>query len=426
MEVTISPSTVSGSIIAPASKSAMQRACAAALLRSGTTILHHPGHSDDEKAALSIIEQLGAIVNDRDGSIHIRSEGLRPKADSIHCGESGLSVRMFTPIAALHHRRVTIDGHGSLTKRPLRLFDEVLPKLGVSIQSNDGFLPMHVTGPIKPDNIEIDGSLSSQFLTGLLMAYAGAEARNVTINVKDLASRPYIDLTLQVMQDFGLKTPVNNGYESFYFNDAELALQQQDVLHYNIEGDWSGAAFLLVAGAINGNLEVKGLDVLSTQADRAILQPLMQAGVIMSVEQDKISIKKNQLKAFHFNATDCPDLFPPLVALGANCEGTSVIEGVHRLTHKESNRALTLQKEFGELGIEINLQDDLMIIKGGTVKRGSVSSHGDHRIAMACAVAALCGDGPVTIRGAEAVNKSYPDFWLDLNHLQALVNRTSQ
>ena len=156
MEVTISPSTVSGSIIAPASKSAMQRACAAALLRSGTTVLHHPGHSDDEKAALSIIEQLGAIVNDLDGSIHIRSEGLRPKADSIHCGESGLSVRMFTPIAALHHRRVTIDGHGSLTKRPLRLFDEVLPKLGVSIQSNDGFLPMHVTGPMKPDNIEID------------------------------------------------------------------------------------------------------------------------------------------------------------------------------------------------------------------------------------------------------------------------------
>jgi 3-phosphoshikimate 1-carboxyvinyltransferase len=423
MKVIISPSKATGTIQAPASKSAMQRACAAALLRRGTSILHHPGHSDDEKAALSIIEQLGAIVEKQGDSYYIRSNGIHPRSEQIHCGESGLSVRMFTPIAALHHHGISIEGHGSLTKRPLNLFDEVLPRLDVAVQSNDGFLPMHVTGPIKPKNIEIDGSLSSQFLTGLLMAYAGAEAKDVTISVKNLASRPYIDLTLQVMQDFGLKTPVNNGYETFYFNDQDPSVQPQDILHYNIESDWSGGAFLLVAGAINGDLEVKGLDVFSTQADKAILQALMQAGSIMSVEQDKISIRKNKLKAFHFNATDCPDLFPPLVALAAYCEGTTVIEGVHRLTHKESNRALTLQKEFGEMGIIIKLQDDLMIIEGGPVKSALVSSHGDHRIAMACAIASLSGEGPVTIEGPDAVNKSYPDFWNDLIHLQVHLQR---
>ncbi|HZH99518.1 MAG TPA: 3-phosphoshikimate 1-carboxyvinyltransferase [Flavisolibacter sp.] len=426
MKVIISPSKVTGTIQAPASKSAMQRACAAALLRRGTSILHHPGHSDDEKAALSIIEQLGAIVEKQDKSFNIRSNGIYPKSEHIHCGESGLSVRMFTPIAALHHHSISIEGHGSLTKRPLKLFDEVLPSFGVAVQSNEGFLPIKVRGPLKPQNIEIDGSLSSQFLTGLLMAYAGAEAKDVTISVKNLASRPYIDLTLQVMQDFGLKTPVNNGYETFYFNDQDPSVQPQDILHYNIESDWSGGAFLLVAGAINGDLEVKGLDVFSTQADKAILQALMQAGSIMSVEQDKISIRKNKLQAFHFNATDCPDLFPPLVALAAHCEGTTVIEGVHRLTHKESNRALTLQKEFGEMGVIINLQDDLMIIKGSSVKSALVSSHGDHRIAMACAIAALGGEGPVTIEGPEAVNKSYPDFWNDLIHLQVHLQSVHQ
>jgi 3-phosphoshikimate 1-carboxyvinyltransferase len=163
---------------------------------------------------------------------------------------------------------------------------------------------------------------------------------------------------------------------------------------------------------------VKGLDVYSTQADKAVLQALIDCGAGISIEPSQIELRPLPLKAFHFNATDCPDLFPPLVALAACCHGTTSIEGASRLTHKESNRALTLQEEFGKMGIEITLQDDLMLIKGGTgLKAATVHSRHDHRIAMACAVAGLKADGAVTIEEADAINKSYPDFY---SHLQKL------
>ncbi|ANE50192.1 3-phosphoshikimate 1-carboxyvinyltransferase [Flavisolibacter tropicus] len=418
MKVIVKPSTVSGTITAPASKSAMQRACAASLIKGGETVLHNPGISADDMAALDIIQQLGATVMQQDDTVIITSNGVNPVSQTINCGESGLSVRMFTPIASLYKNVIFINGHGSLTKRPLHFFNEVLPQLDVQCKSNNGYLPLEVKGPLQPKDIEVDGSLSSQFLTGLLMAFAGASANNVTIKVNNLASKPYIDLTLQVMKDFGLQVPSNENYERFHFSYKSNG-KPTDSLHYTVEGDWSGGAFLLVAGAINGNIEVRGLDVYSSQADKAVLQALMQTGVIMSVEVEKITIQKSKLKAFHFNATDCPDLFPPLVALAAYCEGTSVIEGVNRLAHKESNRGLTLQEEFGKMGVEVVLQDNLMIIKGGEPVNGAVvSSHGDHRIAMACAVAALKAESEVHVEGAEAVNKSYPAFWSHLEQLQ--------
>jgi 3-phosphoshikimate 1-carboxyvinyltransferase len=296
-----------------------------------------------------------------------------------------------------------------------------LPQLSVDIQSNKGRLPLIIKGPLKPAPITVDGSLSSQFLTGLLMSYAAAGASDVALTVTDLKSKPYIDLTLKVMEDFGWKVE-NRNYGSFYF-PANASAPKSGELEYTVEGDWSGAAFLLVAGAIAGDITVRGLDVFSTQADRAVLQALMSSGAKISVQTDKIEIGPARLKAFHFNATECPDLFPPLVALAAYCEGKTVIEGAQRLTHKESNRALTLREEFGKLGVQIDLQDDLMIIHGGKVLNGATTySHHDHRIAMACAVAGLKASSVVTIEAADAINKSYPDFYEHLQQLGATVS----
>ncbi|HEV7329595.1 MAG TPA: 3-phosphoshikimate 1-carboxyvinyltransferase [Flavisolibacter sp.] len=422
MQVTISPSKVNGVITAPASKSAMQRACAAALLHGGKTVLHNPGISNDDKAALDIITQLGAVVTKDDHTIIIESNGVNPVNDTINCGESGLSARMFTSIAARSHTPIQVTGTGSLLKRPFSFFTETLPQLGVECTSNNGLLPLHIKGPLQPKNIEVDGSLSSQFLTGLLFAFAAAKASDVTITVRQLNSKPYIDLTLQVMKDFDLPVPVNNNYESFYFPEKQSTPSADQPLNYAVEGDWSGGAFLLVAGAVAGDLVVKGLNVFSTQADKAILQALMQSGANISIEESQIHVRKSRLKPFHLDATDCPDLFPPLVALAAYCEGTSVIEGVHRLTHKESNRALTLQEEFAKMGVTITFQDDLMLIKGGgDVMGATVHSRHDHRIAMACAVAALGAQGEVTIEEAEAVNKSYTQFWEHLQAFSAVV-----
>ncbi|NCI45933.1 3-phosphoshikimate 1-carboxyvinyltransferase [Sediminibacterium soli] len=415
----VQPSQLQGTITAAAGKSSMQRACAAGLLTKGNTTLLNPGKSNDDLAAIDVIRKLGASVQyDAEGNLLIRSEGVRPLDNEVNCGESGLGIRMFTPIAALSDQPITLNGSGSLLTRPMDFFDGILPQVGVKVNSNNGKLPLQIQGPLQPADITVDGSLSSQFLTGLLMAYGAAGAKNMTIHVTDLKSKPYIDLTLQVMKHFGWEVTHDN-YRSFSFSGTTPALPDTS---YAVEGDWSGAAFLLVAGAIAGPITVKGLNLQSTQADRAVLQALIDCGCSISIQDEQIHIGPMPLKAFHFNANDCPDLFPPLVALAAYCEGTTTIEGVNRLTHKESNRALTLQEEFGKLGIAVTLQDDLMLIKGGTgVKAAATHSHHDHRIAMACAVAALRADGEISIDQAEAINKSYPDFYDHLAHLGAGV-----
>jgi len=429
----IKPSAILGTITTPASKSSMQRACALALLTKGETTLINYGKSNDDLAALEIIKNLGAVINiNTDDSLTIiGTEFINSKNSNLiggllDGGESGLAIRMFTAISALFSVEIIINGKGSLLKRPMHFFEEVLPQLDVSIQTNKGYLPFKIKGPLQPTDITIDGLLSSQFLTGLLIALAKAATKPVTITVKNLKSKPYIDLTLQMAKEFGFYIE-NKNYEQFVITPMQLSYTTAyKRLRYTVEGDWSGASFLLVAGAIAGGITVKGLDVCSTQADKAILQALMDCGASISIEKNKIVINSafaSGGKPFHFNATDCPDLFPPLVALAAYCNGTSVIEGVSRLFYKESNRALTLQEAFNKMGIRIKLQDDLMMIEGGSgVKGATVKCHHDHRIAMACAVAALKAEGETIIEDAEAVNKSYPGFYEDLKFLTADVS----
>jgi 3-phosphoshikimate 1-carboxyvinyltransferase len=417
----IKPAKIHGTLAAPASKSSMQRACAAALLHNGITQIYNAGISNDDKAALDIITQLGAKIGKKDSYLEIASNYLETDlppsggGGALNCGESGLSIRMFSPIAALYSNTINITGEGSLQKRPMDFFDEIFPQLGIEITSTEGKLPLKIKGPLQPKDITIDGSLSSQFLTGLLFAIGQSVTDECTITVKDLKSKPYIDLTLNIMQHFGFNV-VNENYERFIITPKTK--KDNTTIKYTIEGDWSSASFLLVAGAIAGEVTIKGLDVFSTQADKAILQVLQMSKAHVSISEEEIVIKKNTLMPFVFDATDCPDLFPPMVALAAYCEGKSVIYGTHRLAAKESDRAKTLQEVFGKMGIKITLQeDDAMIIEGGTIQAATVSSHHDHRIAMAAAIAALGGNGDITITEADAINKSYPNFYNDLKQL---------
>ena len=418
----VHPGKLKGAQIAPASKSSMQRACAAALLHVGETIILNPGHSNDDLAALDVIQKLGAQVQQLNDKIKVQSKGVAPVGPEMNCGESGLGIRMFTPIAALSSQSITINGKGSLVKRPMHFFDQIFPALGVTIHSQNGFLPIQIQGPLQaPATITVDGSLSSQFLTGLLMAYAASDAKDAVIKVLDLKSKPYIDLTLAVLNAFGWKVQHDN-YESFTFLPHEPLKEK---IEYTVEGDWSGAAFLLVAGAIAGPIIVKGLQMDSTQADKAVMQALQNANVSIALHADGIQIGSavgDALRAFEFDATDCPDLFPPLVALAAACIGVSEIKGVSRLAHKESDRGLTLQTEFAKLGVQIDLEGDIMKIHGGgEIKGAEVFSQHDHRIAMACGVAALIANAPVKITEAEAINKSYTDFFDHLVQLGGKV-----
>lgn len=422
MKITIRKSQLKGNVHAPASKSSMQRACAAALLNKGETVIRNAGKSNDDLAAIDIIKRLGAHIEENNEELIIKSEGVIPVTDHIHCGESGLSIRMFTPVISLSGKEIRIDGEGSLLTRPMNFFDEVLPELGVHISSNDGKLPLRVQGPLQPKNIEIDGSVSSQFLTGLLMAYSAANASGVSIKVKDLKSKPYINLTLDVMQRFGMKLAENRNYGEFYFGDDPIH-HSPLTIDYTVEGDWSGGAFLLVAGAIAGPVTVRGLDSTSAQADKVIVDAMMAANAAIAMDAKGITVHPGEMNGFYFDATDCPDLFPPLVALAAYCKGTTTIKGVSRLAHKESDRAVALQDEFDKMGVWIEIAGDEMIIHGSEVVKGAdIFSHHDHRIAMACAVAALRAEDETVIEDAEAVNKSYPDFYNDLKSLGASVS----
>lgn len=410
MERIVAPSKVSGSVKAPSSKSMSQRAIAAGVLATGETTIINPSYCDDSLAAMGIAVGLGAKVEPGNEELKITGTG-NLKETHLNCGESGLAIRMFSPIAALFPVEITMTGSGSLRKRPMTMIEDALKQFGVSCTTTDGTLPIAVKGPLKGGKCSIDGSISSQLLTGLLMALPVAE-HNSIIKVKDLKSKPYIDMTIQVLDKFGIRVE-NTGHEIFHIKGN----QKYTPCRFVVESDWSGGAFLLVAAAINGSLTVQGLRPDSRQSDKGILTALDKSGARLSIQDNQIEVSSATLKAFEFDATESPDLFPPLVALAAYCKGVTGIKGVKRLVHKESNRAAALVEEFGKMGIKVEVNDDYMLITGGKVTGARVSSHDDHRIAMATAVAALKADGKVYIKDSHCIGKSYPGFFDDLRHI---------
>lgn len=418
MTKSVNVSEVKGKITAPSSKSVAQRAIVAALLAKGTSILRNLTLCDDTSAALEVAKLLGATIDVRGKDYHITSDFFANNTEGkeLFCGESGLLSRMITPVTSLLSYPIKITGHGSLLTRPISMVEQPLRDLGISISTSNNLLPISLEGPLKGGTTRIDGSISSQLLTGLLMALPLAK-QDSTVYVDSLKSKPYIDITIDLLRTFSIDIE-NDNYKVFRIKGN----QTYNPSIYNVEGDWSGASCPLVAGGIAGSVTVSNLDMNSPQADIAILDVLKLAGVQVDVKQDELrssitTSKNDELNAFEFDANECPDLFPAIAALASCCKGISKIKGANRLTHKESNRALTLQQEFGKLGIKIDLQDDVMLITGGAIGGGIVSSHNDHRIAMALATAGLKATGEVTIEEAESVNKSYPEFWEDLQHL---------
>jgi 3-phosphoshikimate 1-carboxyvinyltransferase len=420
MHAIIKPGYIKGTVKVPASKSMMQRACAAALLHSGKTIIHNPGTSKDDKAALNIIQQLGAEVKDIGNSIEITSQGIQPTIHEVDCAESGLSARLFIPIAAMAGQEMSITGSGSLLKRPMNVFSELLPQLGVEIVTENNCLPITVKGPLQPKNIKLDGSVSSQFLSGLLFAYSYAAKEAVTIEVSDLKSKPYIDLTLDVLKQFG-KAITNNNYTSFHIDPTVFS--EPGEINITIEGDWSSAAGIMVAAALSGHVTLTGLNSDSAQADKAIIKALQAAGAHVHVSPEYVEVKKAfPLYPFEFDATDCPDLFPVLAILASCCNGESSIHGVHRLFYKESNRLVSIGDMLQQFGIFFSVEGDTMVIEGlNQLEYATIDSYNDHRIIMAAVAGSLRATAPVVITDAQVVDKSYPDFFTDLSSLEAAI-----
>ncbi len=412
---------VGGKLRAPASKSSMQRAVACATLAVGESFLRAPSRSADCLAALAVARSLGATVEDLGDAISVRGAprgAASAERRSLSCGESGLCMRMFSPIAALFEGETELVAEGTLQRRPVGMVAPPLALLGASCETAAGLPPLLVRGPLRGGRAAVDGRESSQLLTGLLIALPLAQ-RDSELEVDGLASKGYVDLTLGTMRAFGVHAERDEAFTRF----SVQAGQSYRPTDFAVEGDWSGAAFLLVAGAlaaIEAPLRVVGLEPSSSQPDRAILDALRAAGAVVGEGNDGLGVRRGRLDAFSFDASDCPDLFPPLVALAAACDGTSRIKGVGRLRGKESDRASALREEFGALGAKIDVEGDEMAVQGlGSVSGsrlagGRVDSRGDHRIAMAAAIASLYCENPVEILGSECVAKSWPTFFEDM------------
>ena len=385
----------------------MQRAIVASLLCDGESVILNPSWCDDSIAALAIAELLGAKVVRETGRVIIRG-GLKPSGTTLNCGESGLAVRMFSAVAAMTGKSLILTGEGSLRKRPINMIEKPLTSLGASVTTKDGFLPIMVEGPLKGGIVEVDGSVSSQFLTGLLFALPLAENDSI-INLSNASSKPYIDMTIRLLADFGI-TIENREYREFVIKGRQVYRP----LTMKVEGDWSGAAFFLVMAAISGELTVGNLKRDSLQADRRVLDVLRVAGASIETGADEVTVRKADLKPFRFDISDCPDLAPPLAILAAACRGKSLLTGTDRLTVKESSRGENIKTNLEKLGAIVKVGKGIIEIEGiGKLWHAATRSFNDHRMAMAMAAASVLTEDGVTVDETECINKSYPAFVAD-------------
>lgn len=431
-------------MVAPASKSHAQRAILSAAWAKGRTTLYGYTPCADSEAALKVIRKLGAKVKIEKCRVPrfkvvITSPGINKlSANNLNVGESGLLSRLMAPMAghilANGQKKITIKGVGSLLNRELFADTSLFEKLGLEIKSKDNRLPITITGEMKATNLELCGKGGSQLLSGLLMALPLCD-QSSKIVVREPTSTPYIDLTVKTLKDFEIEV------ENSDFREFKIAGKQRYKARsfFPIEGDWSGASMLLVAGAITEGISITNLPIGSRQADEMVIDILRGCGVEVNItehpkylvmcgdlpcaftedESDEeiilgslieVEKPKQPLLPFEFDATNAPDLFPSLAVLALNCDGVSKIKGIERLSNKESDRAESIYTEFTKLGGSIEIDGDWMIIEGSKLHGGYCSAHNDHRIAMAIVTAALNIDENVYLDDIECINKSFPNF----------------
>ena len=441
----------------PSSKSFAQRAIIAAALAEGTTTLNGYSPCGDNESAISVARALGAEVTVglvyREGKVAKDSSTLTIKGrgaaalvpETVNVGESGLLSRLMIPLmAVLGGGNATVNGEGTLTRRPLKGARNIMGAFGVRLETISGtgqepssevHVPLTISGKLEGGKVTVSGSGGSQLISGLLMALPLLQEDTV-IRLTEPKSIPYLFITMDVLKAFGVKIwcDMEGGQEfaeSQDWNDCtEIVLhikggQSYKATDMDIEGDWSSAANFLVAGAIFGKVNVSGLDTKSLQADLSIMDILMEAGASLSQMGDDdprgvIHVQKAPLNAFDVDANNCPDLFPVATVLAAFCQGTSRIAGVGRLVNKESDRAEAILSMLVQLGVKARISSDKMIIEGHSLaqrcltghllKGGDYTSSHDHRMVMALKVAELGADGPIVIDDIECVSKSFPTF----------------
>jgi 3-phosphoshikimate 1-carboxyvinyltransferase len=422
VKVRITPSAVSGEVSAPPSKSYTHRAVILASLAAGESVIRSPLISADTLYTIDAGRSLGADIELKDDRLKITGTAGKIRVGDrqrIFVGNSGSTIRMVAPLAALSQSRVVFDGDSRLRQRPIGDLLSALNSLGVHARSleGNGCPPIEIQGgKFTGGEVTISGVVSSQHISALLMV-APYTKEGISIKVANgLHSRPYIDITLDAMRAFGVKA-VNKGYKEFTVKGG----QEYKARDYRIEGDYSSAAYFFAAGAIGGKpVTVKNLKADSAQGDRYLLDILSDMGCSVEHEKERVRIsRRKELTAITLDMGDYPDLVQTVAVVAAYARGKTRITNIAHLRLKESDRIGNTAAELGKMGIRVEVAGNAMTVYGGKPRGAEIEAHADHRLAMSLAIAALFANGNSIINGAEAVSKSYPQFFAELEKLGA-------
>jgi len=418
MKIKIKPSILNGTIEIPPSKSYSHRAVIAAALAEGgkKSKIDNLKFSVDITTTTDIMENWGAEIERFENALEIigNSGKVVSKDKYVQCNESGSTIRFLIPIGITDENELIFDGKGKLVDRPLDSYYRIFDKQGIFYKNENGKLPLTVNGKLKAGNYEIDGNISSQFITGLLYSLPLLDGDSkLTIN-KNLESKGYIDLTLEILKLAGIEI-VNNNYKSFDIKGNQIYRP----FDYTVEGDYSQVAFWIVAGIISANKdnEVKCLHVNknSLQGDREIIEIVERMGADIEIFDNYVLVRPSKTKGTVIDISQCPDIGPILTVLGALSEGETRIINGERLRIKESDRITSIKTELNKLGANVAEEGDSLIIQGVEGFKGgvTVNAWNDHRIAMSLAIASTRCEKEIILEEAESVRKSYPHFWDD-------------
>ncbi len=418
MSVKIHPSTVSGSVAAPPSKSMTHRAFVLAALVDGKSIIRNPLTADDTEATSRVLAGLG--VETHRGSEWIVDGGhLYAPSETLDCGESGTTLRFMAAVCALVDGNCRLAGGPSLSSRPVGPLLGALEQIGVRCESHGGLPPVTIrgTGHIRGGEARLPGDVSSQFVSALLTVAPLADASVKISLTTPLESRPYVSMTVDAMRAFGVEVE-----HTLDMTRLMAPIRPYKATTVVVEGDWSSASYPLAAGAMIGEARVTGLNHASSQADKVIITILAQMGVEVRARSDSVTVRSSKLKCIESDLSDCPDLFPVVSALCAASEGKSRLTGLGRLRFKESDRVAAMAEGLTRMGAKVSYDADSATIMGGRLRGAEVDPWGDHRIAMSLAVLALRAEGETIIKNAGCISKSYPGFWSDLAALGGRVD----
>ena len=418
MRVKIYPSKCSGEIKIPSSKSMGHRAIICASLANGKSIISNLDYSDDILATIDGMRKLGANIQCEKDRLII--EGIENfdslKENIIDCNESGSTLRFFIPIFSLTEEKISFIGKNRLLKRPQKIYEKIFKEQNLYYFQDED--KIEIEGKIKAKEYFIDGNISSQFISGLLFTLPLLEENSI-ININPpFESASYIDLTMEVLKEFGITinkvTPLR-----FEIQGGQKYIAKD----YKVEGDFSQLAFFAVLGALNNNLKCIGVNLNSKQGDKAIIDILKKSGVKIEEIEEGYLIHKGKVKGCEIDLGDCPDLGPILNVLAMYGEGEFKIFNAGRLRLKESDRISAMEEELKKIGVEIETTEDEIKILGKKNYLGNIEvfGHKDHRIVMSLAIAGTMLEKPIIIDGAEAVEKSYPKFFQDLESLNIKI-----